>query len=394
MNDPLEMKHILLITIDRALYHISDLEEQEISKEKDDRCKLGRIEEIMNTIEAIKAEVQQIAGQRNYIMEKYQRFHEFYEGIKNPKILPAFSPDLVTDRASLELKVPIQCLEIGDIKSHSLSLRKGYRFGIGAKDLCKSERNSSYTEVSITFYTGESLRDCNPFYLESRILSYLSEKKRVFLVYYGAYTSEETGEHRAPEFGIVYEKCKNTLKSDLDQRKKSKTKYTSQELKRICRMLIVALDYMHSFKDAEEPCLQNGIHHLDICPENVFFTADGLVKLGNFNVLLSGYVQPLRSQINKMCKDYMSPELVSSLKGERVRFLKSKADVYSFGLTMLETATLEDVAKAGLDERLGFIEKIEVQEVREMVRKCLDRNEAARPSFKDLKVLINNLEIR
>ena len=160
------------------------------------------------------------------------------------------------------------------------------------------------------------------------------------------------------------------------------------------RILILSLDFLHSFtlnaQNNELDCFKAGIYHLDIQPENIVFDENGVCKLINFNVLLAFNRGLNKEIIQKFNRSYMAPELKESCTSLKFRYVRSKADVYSFGLTMLETILLEDVTSYESDELNNAIENLENPELKNVIGQCLQKNHESRPSFKELKAMVRN----
>lgn len=383
IDDELSLESPLLFTIDTILFNISELESKEISKEKSDRQCTQTIQNALNSISAVSS------LSNNLIISKFQKIQEFYEEIQNPAIEKPFQKlGLVTKKADLLLNPPIECLEIYPTEIVEKKVRKGLRTGFINENLCKNDLGLYKKLVTVKFYVGFSIEEIEKYQLEARILSLLSGKKACFLDYYGSY-SDINGKQF--EFGIVYERIPKTLREDFLARKAKKNYYSLDELKRLCRMLIVALHYMQEeIRDPDVVGIENGIFHLDICPENIFITEDRIYKLGNPNIpLLSRSITT--SHLSQLCKDYMAPELIECCNSGIFHFLQNKADIYSIGKIVFEAATLEITFPESAKKRKKAIFKILHQEIRKFVNECTAKIAESRPDITDLKNKFSNL---
>ena len=86
--------------------------------------------------------------------------------------------------------------------------------------------------------------------------------------------------------------------------------------------LVTVLDFIHSA----------GLIHRDICCDNILLSSQGAVKLGDF-----GYAAQVTENRRKRttvigCPTYMAPEVITGCRYD------TKADVWSFGIVVLEMA--------------------------------------------------------
>jgi serine/threonine protein kinase len=169
-----------------------------------------------------------------------------------------------------------------------------------------------------------------------------------------------------------------TLKDWIDSGKL----YEGSEKEIAARVLKVSYEMAQGLKHIQN----NGYIHGDIKPSNVFFTSEGITRIGDFGSMLSyekwrktrGYV-PVSVSPGYTAK-YASPE---QLAGQEITAL---SDVYSFALTVLEMCTGKTLWDNGADVRLTdcfSAARIPVrEEIRKMLSCCLTR---------DLKERIDNL---
>ena len=137
-----------------------------------------------------------------------------------------------------------------------------------------------------------------------------------------------------PMFCLAFERTEYTLAMEIERRSRANLHFTEAELMVFLDKLVCALYYAQSMR----------VDHRDIKPENIFFV-DNEVKLGNFQNAESH--QFLNEEVTLAGSPYyLSPELKRAYQ-EMLRthtfdlkFDQSKADVYSLGVTLLETALL------------------------------------------------------
>lgn len=384
-EDKLELVDLKVIAIDHGLYYIARLENKEISKEKDDRFYLNRIIEVLDTITFIG--LHDVSDSYVRIRDKYSTYKNFYENLRDSPPKPLQKSDLITSKDDLSFLQSLRCIEIE--KSKETNLRQGWKLGYITSIILKP--SEFYKKlVAIKFYMGKTEAEVQRYNIEATIMSILSDKKESFIKYYGKYSASLNNMH---ELGIVYEHCPCTLRDEINKKKRTGIAFTSTELKVLSRILIVSLDYMHSFTFNDSysglEALKKGIYHLNIRPDNVLISFEGIYKLINFNTVL-GYECISKKTIQQLDLEYMPPEIKERTQDQKIRFIRSKADVYSFGMTILEAATLENPCKMTGTERDKIIDTIKDNEIKDMVKECLSHDIDSRPSFKYLKSMINN----
>jgi serine/threonine protein kinase len=156
------------------------------------------------------------------------------------------------------------------------------------------------------------------------------------------------------------------------------------ELVKIARPLLSGLNYLH-----------RQLHqiHRDLKPANVMCSSSGAVKIADFGIskALESTADLAETQVGTTC--YMSPE---RLLAESYSY---SADIWAFGLIMLELATgsfpypaenyfallghIQDNDPPTLPARCGLSSAL-ADPVEGLVALCLDKQAARRPSARDL----------
>lgn len=152
-------------------------------------------------------------------------------------------------------------------------------------------------------------------------------------------TNENLSEHSSAEHGdqyvitfisawehnsqlyIMTDYCENgTLDSFLILQNESRSKLDEWRIWKILVEIMLGVHWIHS----------RNVLHLDLKPANIFITFDGNLKIGDFGV---GTKMPIMEDFDREGdREYIAPEIISS------HDYSTKADIFSIGLIVLETA--------------------------------------------------------
>ena len=154
---------------------------------------------------------------------------------------------------------------------------------------------------------------CARFRREVEILEKLRHPNIV--KYYG------DGKHDGQLFYVMEALQSGTLREMLEHY----GAMTWQEVASVARQVCSALQHSHN----------HGIIHRDLKPGNLFLTAEGQVKLGDFGIARDNYAADLTSDgLTVGTHAYMSPEQITA-EGPTT----GKADLYSLGCVLFELLT-------------------------------------------------------
>ena len=166
-----------------------------------------------------------------------------------------------------------------------------------------------------------------------------------------------------------------TLKTYLKRFKTIKT----QVLKSWCRQILKGLMFLHT---RSPPVI-----HRDLKCDNIFITGPtGSVKIGDLGLATLKNKSFAKSVIGT--PEFMAPEMYEEHYDEAV-------DVYAYGLCMLEMATgeypySECTGPAQIYKKVvngvkpNSLEKVESQDVKEIIEQCIQLKKEDRPSIKEL----------
>lgn len=97
---------------------------------------------------------------------------------------------------------------------------------------------------------------------------------------------------------------------------------------------IEACDIMYQLCSAAYHAHQHGVIHRDIKPQNVFITADGTIKLGDFGIAtFQNASRVTRSEVVVGSVHYLAPEISQGNPAT------PQSDIYSLGITFFELVT-------------------------------------------------------
>ena len=214
---------------------------------------------------------------------------------------------------------------------------------------------------------------------ETEVLKSLQHPNLVcFYDFYDFYLVEASGlTHVGPKKNIVITELMtgSSLKRYLKRFKTIKP----QVLKSWCRQILKGLMFLHTRSPP--------IIHKDLRCDNIFITGPtGSVKIGDLGLATLKNKSFSKSVIGT--PEFMAPELYEEHYDEAV-------DVYAFGLCMLEMSTGEypysecsspsQIYKKVVNGVLpSSLAKVESQEVKEIIEKCLKLKKKDRPSVKEL----------
>ena len=249
---------------------------------------------------------------------------------------------------------------------------------------------------------------------ELEILKKIKSKKPIpssIIKYFGH--NECTNEKNNTEYQLYFEYLSDPLDKVIDGREKLKKNFTISELMSFYHEILSGMAFLQSI----------GITHRDLKPGNLMLDFKQKVKIIDFGIsedikigemIKTNNIKELTSHVNdvnlevKGSLSYLSPEMllrwieIEQNPRENINITVNpyKSDVFSFGLIMLEAATLRKIKNGKNNKNVGTLiqktqENLEFfanQDVREeeekdfeflktQIKKCLAPNHERRPDF-------------
>jgi len=170
---------------------------------------------------------------------------------------------------------------------------------------------------------------------------------------------------------IQTELCSATLRDEMSDEKKT------IDVSKLLREVLLALELVH----------QQGMVHLDIKPENIFVSKNGLYKLGDFGMANafteSGRKSSATPEIEEGDSRYMSKDLLDFSPKDL-----TKCDIFSLGATLYEVCLNKPLPTCGdewQDLRNGKLGKgIDEVEFGDIIKEMMHPDSDKRPSATDL----------
>lgn len=161
------------------------------------------------------------------------------------------------------------------------------------------------------------------------------------------------------------------------KKKKTKGRFTEDEILNWFIQIAIALEYIHGRK----------VIHRDIKTSNIFLTGNGTVKLGDFGIskVLENTNEAAMTVVGTPY--YMSPEVCEN------KPYTFKSDVWALGCVLYELCTLEHAFLA--DNLLGLVYKIVKgnydaipdeysDDLKDLVGRILNKDESQRPTVQEI----------
>lgn len=344
-----DLKYIRFFAIDSALFIISDLESQK---------EFSQISKILSAVYE--------CGIVPSIELKFQKF-----AIKYP--LSIISKAQGGDKLNYVSKSEIV------FEKANIYFREAYIYQIYVQKGLISKTNQA---VGVKTYLFLETSLIEKIQKEVEILEILSKMKGPFIKFYGSYLENSySPAHKAKAFelGIVMEFCPKTLISKIIRKQQTKKYFSEAKLLSIISTLLEGFTLMTTTNPK--------IYHQDIKPHNIFFTQSKRVVIGDFNVSklteISNATEVVDVQGTNM---YKAPEVQLAFSGKG-KYRRGKADVFSFGITMLQMYTCKMQTFNDLENRHLLMEevaKVKIEWLRNVIEMSLIENFQERPSFKDL----------
>lgn len=256
--------------------------------------------------------------------------------------------------------------------------------------------------VAVKIYSAKTFDPINKFDKEIENNIKLNEsrkdKKCCFIKFYGFYKRENKNNC---EIGLIMKYVEKTLISYIKELKENNDNISENTLMEMYQSLINSFTIMHDLK----------IYHLDIKPHNILIKniTNGhkrlyIIDLGSSEKFHDGESESLTESVGELrliqgTKAYMAPEMVDRLNREIViaEYKRSKADVFSLGMTLLQLCTLDNLyeglnTSSNNDKLFLLVKKVPFDWARNILIKMLSLDPKQRPKFIELKKEIKNAE--
>ena len=238
--------------------------------------------------------------------------------------------------------------------------------------------NDQYDAAVKTYTANQTIDDLVKVKLEIDILetlSNISTAQNCFLKFYGSSWS-------GLSVYLSMEYHPQTLMQYISELKQNNKKFTEQHLIFYTRQLCEGFLAME----------QLGIFHQDIKPHNILVTEQFYLKIIDFSISCvrtqaDATIAATGVHLIQGTSGYMAPELEDNLRNPSLtaKFRKSKADVFSLGMTLLQLCTFDELYTLNLKENNGrLMEKIRglnVEWFKTLLSKMLCLNYNDRISF-------------
>ncbi|MFA5686722.1 MAG: serine/threonine-protein kinase [Bacilli bacterium] len=170
------------------------------------------------------------------------------------------------------------------------------------------------------------------------------------------------------------------------------TKIKPYEASQIMMQILEAIIFIHN----------HGVIHRDIKPQNIYYMADGTVKLGDFGIATYDHLSPFNEEEHIIGSvHYLAPEIY---QGRKPTFC---SDIYALGITYFELITGQvpfddvnpvDVAVSHVKKTIPLPSKIDpsiTKEVEKIIIKAtrknpLDRYQSAQEMYEAIEKLMKN----
>ena len=287
---------------------------------------------------------------------------------------------VVEDRIDLVEEVRLnQILNLRDINITERVIYHRQMNQTGAEVLIKEGVLGSGTKVAVKIYTFRDENDLKNYTKEYEALNALSGCKKSFLHFFGHFLQEN-------KLFIVTELCKKTLAEDWIERKKENRPYTLDQRLTIMNDLLEGFNIMRLKK----------ILHQDIKPANIMFNFNNVVKIIDFNVVISvndmEVTEATQNVTVQGTRNWMSPEMLKEHLGQvlggsgRAQIKPGKSDIFSLGLIFLSLFTFDDLAGKNLEENNEALlkmvrDKVDLEGCQNLILKMLSKDPNKRPSF-------------